>query len=58
MRKMPELSVFIRHYDWYTKDDTGNFFIPTDKAPLEAVKAMEYCNKLLKRDMDNDMHVI
>lgn len=44
MRKMPELSVFIRHYDWYTKDDTDNFFIPTAKAPPEAVKASKRYN--------------
>jgi len=57
MRKMPELDVFISHYDWYTKDEVG-FFVPTDKAPQEAIEAMEYCNKLAKRDIANDMHVI
>lgn len=57
MRKMPELSVFISHYDWYTYDEIG-YFVPTDKAPPEAIEAMEYCNKLAKRDLDNDMHAI
>lgn len=57
MKIVNELSVFIRHYDWYLKDKDG-FFVPTDKAPPEAVKAMEYCNELAKRDIENDTHII
>ncbi len=57
MRKVEELFVFITHYDWYTKDEIG-YFVPTDKAPPEAVKAMEHCNELAKRDIENDMHMI
>ena len=57
MRKIPELDVFISHYDWYVKDEIG-FFVPTQKAPPEAVEAMEYCNKLAKYDLDNDIHII
>lgn len=57
MMKIEELSIFIRHFDWYTKDETG-YFIPTDKAPPEAVKAMEYVNELFRRDIENDMHMI
>lgn len=57
MMKIEELSVFITHYDWYTKDEIG-YFVPTDKAPPEAVEAMEYVNKLFRRDIENDMHMV
>ncbi|MEE0059266.1 MAG: hypothetical protein UE295_00405 [Acutalibacteraceae bacterium] len=52
-----ELSVFSRHYDWYTKDENG-FYVPTEKAPEEAVEAMNYCNELAKKDIENDIHII
>ena len=58
MRKMIEFKVFFKHKDWYTMDESGNYFIPTEKAPPEAVEAMEYCNKLVKEDIKNDSHRI
>ena len=57
MKILKELSVFSRHSDWYTKDEDG-YFVPTEKAPPEAVEAMEYCNKLAKEDAENDCHRI
>ena len=57
MRKLPELDIFITHYDWYTKDAKG-YFVPTEEAPKEAVKAMNYCNELTKRDIENDENIL
>lgn len=57
-RIIKELDVFIDHYDWYKLDKDGIYFIPTEKAPPEAVKAMEYCNKLIENDIKNDSHRI
>ncbi len=57
MKIVKEYTVFCNHYDWYNKDDKG-YFIPTEKAPPQAVKAMNYCNKLIKRDIDNDIHIL
>ena len=48
MKMIKELNVFIDHYDWYRSDENG-FFIPTESAPPEAVKAIEYCNSLVKK---------
>ena len=58
MKIVKELDIFIEHYDWYTKSEDHLYFIPTEKAPPEAVKAMEYCNELVKRDIENDMHIL
>lgn len=44
MRIIKELLVFIHHYDWYTTDEFG--YVPTDKAPPEAVDAMRIVNSL------------
>lgn len=55
MKIVKELTVFVDHYDWYRSSSDG-YFIPTEEAPPEAVKAMEYCNELVKRDLENDMH--
>lgn len=49
MRIIPQLKVFARHYDWYTKDEKGNF-VPTEKAPKEAIEAMNFCNELNKKE--------
>lgn len=57
MRIVRELSVFIRHTDWYTKDE-NDYFVPTEKAPPEAVKAMEHCNELARRDEERHVHTI
>ena len=38
MKRIKELSVFSGNYDWYTKDENG-FYVPTEQAPEEAVKA-------------------
>ena len=57
MKRIKELSVFSGNYDWYTKDENG-FYVPTEQAPEEAVKAMKYCNELAKKDIENDMHII
>lgn len=57
MRILKELNVFIDHDDWYTKDK-NRFFVPTEKAPPEAVKAMEKLNELAKRDEERHVHTI
>ena len=57
MRIIKELDVFIDHDDWYTKDK-NRFFVPTEKAPPEAVKAMEHCNELARRDEERHVHTI
>ena len=57
MRIVKELDVFITHYDWYTKDE-NYYFVPTEKAPPEAVKAMEHCNELARRDEERHVHTI
>lgn len=57
MRIVRELSVFIRHTDWYTKDE-NDYFVPTEIAPPEAVKAMEHCNELARRDEERHVHTI
>ena len=58
MRIMREFLVFFKHKDWYTMDESRCYFIPTEKAPPEAVEAMEVCNELMRQDIENDMHVI
>lgn len=45
MRKIPEFDIFIRHHDWYVKDEKTYHYIPTDKAPPEAVEAMKSLNE-------------
>lgn len=45
MRYDKNLDVFITHFDWYTKDETGRRYIPTDKAPKEAIEAMNKVNE-------------
>ena len=55
MKIVKESDVFVDHYDWYRSSPEG-YFVPTEKAPPEAVKAMEYCNKLAKEDIENDCH--
>lgn len=57
MKMIKELNVFIDHYDWYRSDENG-FFIPTESAPPEAVKAIEYCNSLVKKDKKDNMHTL
>lgn len=49
MRKIPELSIFIKHFDWWKKDK-NDYYVPTEKAPPEATKAMEKVNALIKHD--------
>ncbi|MBR2280443.1 MAG: hypothetical protein IJ903_05950 [Ruminococcus sp.] len=49
MRKIPELSIFIKHFDWWKKDK-NDYYVPTEKAPPEAIKAMEKVNALIKHD--------
>lgn len=44
MRRNKDFEMFIEHFDWYTEDE-NHHFIPTDKAPPEAVEAMERYNK-------------
>lgn len=44
MRYDKNYAYFARHYDWYTfKKGIG--YIPTDKAPTEAVEAMKKFNE-------------
>lgn len=43
MRYDENYAFFVSHYDWYTVEE-GVGYVPTDKAPAEAVKAMEAYN--------------
>ena len=43
MRVDPNYMVFAPHYDWYTVVK-GVGYVPTDKAPKEAVEAMKKHN--------------
>lgn len=45
MRYDKNVNTFIEHFDWYTKDETDRFYIPTAKAPKEAVEAMKKVNE-------------
>lgn len=56
MRKMPDLDIFICHDDWYTRDDTNGHFIPTDKAPPEAVEAMKTVNERIDWERKQGAH--
>lgn len=57
MRIIKELNIIAGHYDWYTKDE-NYYYVPTDKAPPEAVKAMEKLNELARRDEEMHVHTI
>ena len=57
MRVIPQLKIFVRHYDWYTKDEKGNF-VPTELAPQEAVEAMRYCNKLNEQERKHNDDIL
>ncbi len=43
MRRDRDFEVFAMHFDWYTVDEKKGY-IPTDKAPKEAVEAMKRYN--------------
>lgn len=47
MRADKDFMVFASHFDWYTTKK-GVGYVPTDKAPKEAVEAMERCNRNTK----------
>lgn len=57
MRIMKELDIFAKHFDWYTKDTEG-YYVPTEKAPPEAIAAMKKCNDIAKRDKERHVHTI
>lgn len=58
MRYDENLDIFIEHFDWYIKDDkTGCFYIPTSKAPKEAVEAMERVNKRKEWEIKQGIYV-
>lgn len=48
MRSIKELSVFARHFDWWKRSADRKYFIPTKKAPPEAVEAMKIVNERIK----------
>lgn len=50
MRFIPELLVFIRHPEWWTRTPDRKFFIPTDKAPKEAIEAMKKFNERVRNN--------
>ena len=50
MRYIPELHIFVRHPEWWTRTPDRKFFIPTDKAPKEAVEAMEKFNERVRNN--------
>lgn len=50
VRRDRDFEMFITHYDWYTKDELHHY-IPTDKAPQEAVEAMKRFNE--RMDWEN-----
>lgn len=44
MRRDPNFEIFAGHPEWYTFDNEIGY-VPTDKAPEKAVKAMEEYNE-------------
>lgn len=56
MRKDRDLIFFLTHHDWYVRDESGQYFIPTEKAPPEAAEAMKRVNERTKWDIENDAH--
>lgn len=48
MRIIPELKVFVRHYDWWHYDEDMKYYVPTKEAPPEAVEAMRIVNEKIK----------
>ena len=51
MRADKDLLIFFTHTDWYTEEH-GIGYVPTDKAPKEAIEAMKRVNIRLKRDYE------
>lgn len=49
MRVDRNLLVFLGHFDWYTLKK-GEGYVPTDKAPPEAVAAMKRFNSYTYKD--------
>ena len=49
MKHIPELDVFAGHTDWWDYDE-NRYFVPTEKAPPEAVEAMRIVNEMTKRE--------
>ena len=48
MRRVKKLLVFADHDDWWEYSKDGKYFVPTEKAPKEAVEAMKIVNKRIK----------
>lgn len=44
MRFDKDFLIFASHFDWYTVVD-GKGYVPTEKAPIEAIEAMERVNR-------------
>ncbi len=56
MRYDKNLDVFIERFDWYKKDNSGCFYIPTEKAPPEAVEAMKRVNERKKWEREQGVY--
>lgn len=50
MRRIPELMVFVGHSDWWDYSKDRKYFVPTEKAPPEAVEAIKKVNEKIKRN--------
>lgn len=50
MRYIPELLVFAKHTDWWTRTPDRKYFVPTEKAPSEAVEAIKKVNELIRKN--------
>ena len=53
MRKDTDFMIFCDHPEWYTTVKYVGY-VPTEKAPPEAVEAMERVNKRLKEEYEED----
>ncbi len=51
MRVNKDLNIFITHFDWY-EEVPGEGYVPTDKAPPEAVEAMQRVNSRAEKGLE------
>ena len=49
--RVPKIYRFIIHHDWYTRTEDG-FYIPTEKAPQQAISDMEIINEHRRERLD------
>lgn len=56
MKKDPNLLLLLENDEWWTRDDKG-FYVPTEKAPPEGLKAMEAVNRVKAYEIKHHCHI-